>query len=240
MRKGFYMNIEKKYIFIAVLIILFAIITPFILLNNKKDSYAAKTRMKSIGVMVVLVILTIICILPIWILFVNSSRESQNITNEGLSLIPGNYFIENIKEMIRECAKMYGDRIAYSYRIKPHDEKAVTKTYIELKDDVTALATELIARGYQGKHIALIGKLSYSWVLVYYATLSIGSVLIPLDRDWQAADLADTVKKADTDLLIVDADIKIDLTASKVAYALKPHKVFLFDAETEERIYFEV
>ena len=114
----------------------------------------------------------------------------------------------NIKEMIRECAKMYGDRIAYSYRIKPHDEKAVTKSYIELKDDVTALATELIARGYQGKHIALIGKLSYSWVLVYYATLSIGSVLIPLDRDWQATDLADTVKKADTDLLIVDADIK--------------------------------
>ena len=114
----------------------------------------------------------------------------------------------NIKEMIRECAKMYGDRIAYSYRIKPHDEKAVTKTYIELKDDVTALATELIARGYQGKHVCLIGKLSYSWVLVYYATMSIGSVLIPLDRDWQAADLADTVKKADTDLLIVDADIK--------------------------------
>ena len=114
----------------------------------------------------------------------------------------------NVKEMIRECAKMYGDRIAYSYRIKPHDEKAVTKSYIELKDDVTALATELIARGYQGKHIALIGKLSYTWVLVYYATLSIGSVLIPLDRDWQAADLADTVKKADTDLLIVDADIK--------------------------------
>ena len=39
---------------------------------------------------------------------------------------------------------------------------------------------------------------------------------------------------------IVDADIKIDAAASKVAYNLKPHKVFLFDAETEERIYFEV
>ena len=114
----------------------------------------------------------------------------------------------NIREMIRRCADMYGDNTAYSYRIKPHDETAVTKSYIDLKNDVTALATELIARGYQGKHIALIGKLSYSWVLVYYATLSIGSVLIPLDRDWQAADLADTVKKADTDLLIVDADIK--------------------------------
>ena len=114
----------------------------------------------------------------------------------------------NVREMVRGCANMYGDRIAYSYRIKPTDKDAVTKTYIELRDDVAALATEFIARGYQGKHIALIGKLSYSWVLCYYATLSIGSVLIPLDRDWQAADLADTVKKADTNLLIVDADIK--------------------------------
>ena len=110
--------------------------------------------------------------------------------------------------MIRQCADMYGDKTAYSFRIKPNDKEAVTKSYNDLKNDVAALATELIARGYQGKHICLIGKLSYSWVLVYYATMSIGSVLIPLDRDWQAAELADTVKKADTDLLIVDADIK--------------------------------
>ena len=114
----------------------------------------------------------------------------------------------NIREMIRQCADMYGDKTAYSFRIKPNDKDAVTKSYNDLKNDVAALATELIARGYQGKHVCLIGKLSYSWVLVYYATMSIGSVLIPLDRDWQAADLADTVKKADTDLLIVDADIK--------------------------------
>ena len=109
--------------------------------------------------------------------------------------------------MIRQCADMYGARPAYSFRVKPTDAEPVKKSYIDLKDDVTALATELIARGYQGKHICLIGKLSYSWVLVYYATMAIGSVLIPLDRDWQAADLADTVKKADTDLLIVDTDI---------------------------------
>ena len=39
---------------------------------------------------------------------------------------------------------------------------------------------------------------------------------------------------------IVDADNKIDVTSATVRYDLKPHKVFLFDAETEERIYFEV
>ncbi len=40
---------------------------------------------------------------------------------------------------------------------------------------------------------------------------------------------------------IVSADSKsdIDVTSKKVAFSLKPHKVFLFDYETEERIAFE-
>ena len=39
---------------------------------------------------------------------------------------------------------------------------------------------------------------------------------------------------------IIDADNKIDSSAKEVRYTLKSHKVFLFDAETEQRIYFEV
>ena len=39
---------------------------------------------------------------------------------------------------------------------------------------------------------------------------------------------------------IIDADNKIDFTAKNVRFNLKRHKTFLFDAETEERIYFEV
>ena len=39
---------------------------------------------------------------------------------------------------------------------------------------------------------------------------------------------------------IVDADNKVDMSAAKVRFNLKPHKVLLFDKETEERIYFEV
>ena len=37
---------------------------------------------------------------------------------------------------------------------------------------------------------------------------------------------------------IIDADYKVDASAEYVKYDLKPHKVFLFDSETEERIYF--
>ena len=37
---------------------------------------------------------------------------------------------------------------------------------------------------------------------------------------------------------IVDADYKIDVSAGSIKYQLKPHKVFLFDHDTEDRIYF--
>ena len=37
---------------------------------------------------------------------------------------------------------------------------------------------------------------------------------------------------------IVDADNKIDLSQKEVRFDLKPHKTFLFNAQTEERIYF--
>jgi multiple sugar transport system ATP-binding protein len=39
---------------------------------------------------------------------------------------------------------------------------------------------------------------------------------------------------------IINADNKVDITAENVRYSLKPHKVFLFSKETEERIRYEV
>ena len=39
---------------------------------------------------------------------------------------------------------------------------------------------------------------------------------------------------------IINADNKIDMGAEYVRYAVKPHKFFVFNKETEERIYFEV
>ncbi len=39
---------------------------------------------------------------------------------------------------------------------------------------------------------------------------------------------------------IVDADNNVDATAATIRYSLKPHKVFLFDEKSEERLRFEV
>lgn len=111
-----------------------------------------------------------------------------------------------VREMIESVGDLYGDRVAFRFKNNPHDKECVTKSYIELRSDVRALATELLARGYKGKHIVVLGQQSYPWILTYFATLAMGAVLVPLDKDWGAAELADTVKTADTSVIFCDKE----------------------------------
>ena len=115
---------------------------------------------------------------------------------------------ENVRELVEWAAKEYSDRTGYSFRRRPLDKEAVRVSFTEMRDDVRGLATELISRGLAGKHIAVIGKNSYEWVISYFAILSCGSVIVPLDRDWLAPDLADTVAKAECEVLICESDIQ--------------------------------
>ncbi len=114
----------------------------------------------------------------------------------------------DMRNLVERSAEMYGDDIAYSFRETPRAKEIKSFSFNELRDDVRALSTSLIARGLRDKHCVVIGKLSYSWARLYFSILSIGAVIIPLDRDWTAKDLGETVKRADADVVFIDADIK--------------------------------
>ena len=113
----------------------------------------------------------------------------------------------DIREVIEDIGNLYSGKNAYAFRIKPHDKEIIHKTYDQLRDDVRALATEFISMGVSGKHVALVGKLSYHWILVYYATFIAGGVLVPLDKEWLAKDLADTGAKAEVSFVFCDGDV---------------------------------
>lgn len=124
---------------------------------------------------------------------------------------------KTIREAIDSLAKQYGPKNAFRYRLNPHDKDTVVKTYDELRLDICALGTELASRGYSGKHVALIGKSSYSWVITYYATMAVGCVLVPLDKDWSAAELADTLNTADAEVVICDREQSSKIDAIREA-----------------------
>ncbi len=110
----------------------------------------------------------------------------------------------NVRELVEWAAEEYKNKCAFSYK---YEKNTVKVTFKQFRDHVRAVASELISLGCEGKHCAVIGKPSYQWVVMYYAILSSGAVLVPLDRDWTAKDLADTVKNADCEFLFCDSDI---------------------------------
>ena len=141
---------------------------------------------------------------------------------------------KNVRELIEFSGETYAERGAFSFKENPHRDAVTAKTFAELRDDVRALGSELLAMGCAGKQCVVIGKMSYDWALLYYSILSIGGVLVPLDRDWQPEDLADTVSKADGDFLFCEEDLneKAALIAERVDLVTPP--VYLA-AKKEER-----
>jgi len=114
---------------------------------------------------------------------------------------------KNMRELVEWAGEEYGDKIAYSYKVKATDKDAVKKSFVQLRSDVRALSCELSTMGISGKKCAVIGKLSYDWALLYFSIISMGGVIVPLDRDWHAHDLADTAARAEVSFLFIDEDI---------------------------------
>ena len=118
------------------------------------------------------------------------------------------FLYRDVRELLQGSADTYGDDFAYSYRVSPSDAEAVRVTFNELLAQVTDLSAALIELGCTGKHCAIVGKLTYSWIKIYYALLNVGAVVVPLDRDWTGGELATTVSFADCEFVFHDADLK--------------------------------
>ncbi len=139
---------------------------------------------------------------------------------------------ENVRKLVEWSADFYGDKVAFSFR--PDTKGEVKKvSFKKLRGAVRALATEMLEMGCAGKHCVLIGKFTYEWAVTYYAALSIGAVLVPLDRDWHAQDLADTAARADVSFLFADEDIadKAAVVAEKSGIS----SIVYLNAKKEER-----
>lgn len=114
----------------------------------------------------------------------------------------------SVRELITLNATNHPDTVVFSYRNKPSDAEVIEITLSQLLCDVKALGTELLSLELKDKHCAVIGKLSYNWIRIYLSLLSIGAVVVPLDRDWTAEELASTVGFADCEYVFYDSDLE--------------------------------
>ncbi len=115
---------------------------------------------------------------------------------------------DDIRDMLKKTAEKNGDRTAISYRRMPNDAESVKHSFESIYTDVSALATELIARGLRGCKVALIGENSIGWIYSYFALTSMGAVVVPVDKEYPEADMASILNTARCDALLFSPVIK--------------------------------
>mgnify|MGYP003289325644 CR=1 FL=1 len=112
---------------------------------------------------------------------------------------------KNIKEIIYNSAKLYGERIAYV--IKHKDKKDVSYenvTYKRLLEDINAFGTSLFDMGFKKKRIAIIGKNRYEWAVAHLTNLLGGCVSVPLDKDLQFEEFETSLIRSRAECIVFD------------------------------------
>ena len=110
--------------------------------------------------------------------------------------------VTNFKEMLERSVTIYKTRTAFKLK----DKKGViyNKTYEEFYQDVKALGTYLIEKGYLEKRIAVIGKNSYNWSISYLAASIVG-VVVPIDKELHADDIINFMNVSETECILGDS-----------------------------------
>lgn len=113
--------------------------------------------------------------------------------------------VTDLKNLIESSAKIWGSKVLY-HQIMPGYSEYTEFTYSEVLRDVRGLGTELTARGLRGSHVGVIGANCYEWAESYFAITGGLGVVVPLDKELTADELANLVRMGDIKAVICCQD----------------------------------
>lgn len=134
-----------------------------------------------------------------------------------------------IRDIIVYAADKFGDQDAVRYKVKK--DVVETKSYAQLKSDSECFSNVLEELGEQGKHIAITGMTSYTWLVAYLGTVNSGSVAVPLDVSLPAEEMCELIDRADATVFVVD-EIRKDVAA--IVKARCPKLKYLISMQKEQ------
>lgn len=98
-----------------------------------------------------------------------------------------NEYPTQFRDIIRVSASLYADKPAILVK---KEETYRAYTYRRLRSDIEAFGTALVAKGFLGKKILILGDNGYEWALALLTALSGAFAAVPLDKTLSATDVA--------------------------------------------------
>ncbi len=138
--------------------------------------------------------------------------------------------VTNFKDMLYRSGDIYRSRTAF--RRKDKEGKIYSVTYAEFKNDVVALGTSLIEKGFLNKRIAVIGKNTYEWCVSYLAASIVG-IVVPIDKELQPHDVINFMNVSQAVCILGDSK-NLDSILDNIEKVENPDTIFVpFDSKKD-------
>ena len=106
--------------------------------------------------------------------------------------------VNNVREFL-DVVKGHGDKRLYRW-LEGNEYKS--NTYNEFYELIINIAKGYRAAGLAGKRIAVIGETSVEWVASYVATLAVGGVVIPMDKELDVTAIEGFLETAEAEAIV--------------------------------------
>lgn len=105
-----------------------------------------------------------------------------------------------IRDVLEESLQKYSEITAVKWLKK---KEILARSYAGMMAHVQEVRKGLLAEGFAGKHIALIGTSSVEWIECYLGVITGKTVAVPLDAGLPAEDLIDLLNRSDSEALFL-------------------------------------
>lgn len=106
---------------------------------------------------------------------------------------------ENLKQMYHASADRWGEKTLF---LQKQDGVYQPVSFVRYRDEVDALGTALLAKGFGGKRLIVSGENCYSWVTAYMAVICGVGVVVPVDKEIPAEEIANIAKVSEAAAII--------------------------------------
>ena len=121
--------------------------------------------------------------------------------------------ISNLKEMLQNTKKKYGDENAFAFKTDTPDVFKYI-TYNDYIDEINYFGTALINMGLKGKRIAIISENRYEWMVTYLTVTCGVGIVSPLDRSLPEDELINSINRSEAEAIVFSS--KYEETMKKI------------------------